>query len=168
MSNTLVLGVGNIMHTDAGAGVYAMRYLKDHYDLPDTTYIDAGTLSLALGEDIAAAQNLIVFDAVQMDAEPGTVRLFQDAEVDEFLKSARGSVHEVSLADLMDVARLDGNLPDRYALIGIQPEKLDIGEAPSETVRRVMPRAAGNAASLIHKWRRPIPNPVRPQPNASP
>lgn len=168
MNNTLVLGVGNIEHADAGAGIYAMRYLKDHYDLPDTTYLDAGTLSLTLTDDIAAAQNLVVFDAARMKAEPGTVRVFQDAEVDEFLKSARRSMREVSLADVMDILRFAGNLPNRYALIAIQPEKLSRGKAPSEIVRRAMPRAAGNAAALIHKWRRPIPNPVRRQPNINP
>lgn len=155
MTNTLVLGVGNTLLADEGAGVHAMRYLKDHYDLPDTTYLDAGTLSFTLAADIAEADNLIVFDAAQIGAEPGDIKVFQNDEVDEFLKSGRCSVHEVGLADLMDIARLEGCLPKRYALIGIQPEQLGWGDAPSETVRRSMPRAAGNAAALIHKWTRP-------------
>ena len=155
MSNTLVLGVGNVLLADEGAGVHAMNYLKDHYDLPDTTYLDAGTLSFTLAADIAAADNLIVFDAAQIEADPGSVRVFQDAEVDDFLRSGRRSVHEVGFADLMDIARLEGCLPERYALIGIQPEQLGWGDAPSETVRRAMPKAAGNAAALIHKWTRP-------------
>ncbi len=54
----------------------------------------------------------------------------------------------------MDIARLEGYLPERYALIGIQPEVLGWGEAPSESVRRALPRAAANAAALVHKWRR--------------
>ena len=156
MTNTLVLGVGNVLLADEGAGVHAMRYLADHYDLPDTTYLDAGTLSFTLAADIANADHLIVFDAAQIDSEPGDVKVFQDEEVDDFLKSGRCSVHEVGFADLMDIARLEGYLPERYALIGIQPEKLGWGDAPSETVRRAMPRAAGNAAALIHKWRRPV------------
>lgn len=157
MTNTLVLGVGNVLLADEGAGVHAMRYLKDHYDLPDTTYLDAGTLSFTLAADIAEADHLIVFDAAQIEADPGDIKVFQDEEVDEFLKSGRCSVHEVGFADLMDIARLEGYLPKRYALIGIQPERLGWGEALSETVRRSMPRAAGNAAALIHKWKQPKP-----------
>jgi len=157
VTNTLVLGVGNTLLADEGAGVHAMRYLKDHYDLPDTTYLDAGTLSFTLAADIAAADNLIVFDAAQIGTKPGDVKVFQNGEVDEFLKSGRCSVHEVGFADLMDIARLEGYLPKRYALIGIQPEQLGWGDEPSETVRRSMPRAAGNAAALIHKWARPSP-----------
>ena len=76
MAKTLVLGVGNVLLADEGAGVHAMRYLQDHYDLRNTTYLDAGTLSFTLAADIAEADNLIVFDAAQIDAKPGTVRVF--------------------------------------------------------------------------------------------
>jgi hydrogenase maturation protease len=95
-----------------------------------------------------------VFDAAQLGVTPGGVKVLENEEVDEFLRSGKGSVHEVGFADLMDIARLEGYLPKRYALIGIQPDTLGWGEAPSETVRRSLPRAAANAAALIHKWRR--------------
>jgi len=156
VTSTLVLGVGNVLLADEGAGVHAMRYLAEHYDLPDTIFLDAGTLSFTLAADIAAADHLIVLDAAQISSEPGDIKVFQDGEVDDFLKSGRCSVHEVGFADLMDIARLEGYMPERYALIGIQPEQLGWGEAPSETVRRSFPRAAGNAAALIHRWRQPV------------
>lgn len=155
MTGTLVLGVGNVLLSDEGAGIHAMRYLQDHYDLQDTRYIDAGTLSFTLAADIAEADRLIVFDAAQIDAVPGGIKIFQDDEVDEFLRSGKCSVHEVGFADLMDIARLEGYLPQRYALIGIQPETLEWGDSPSESVRRSLPRAAANAAALVHKWRQP-------------
>jgi hydrogenase maturation protease len=131
-----------------------MRYLEEHYDLTDVTYIDAGTLSFTLASDIADADHLIVFDAAQIGTAPGGIKVLQDEEVDEFLKSGKCSVHEVGFADLMDIARLEGYMPERYALIGIQPETLGWGEAPSEPVRRALPRAAANAAALVQRWRR--------------
>ena len=103
MTGTLVLGVGNILLADEGAGVHAMHYLEDTHDFSDTRYLDGGTLSFTLAADIAEADNLIVFDAAQLEAEPGAVRVFEDHEVDEFLKSGRRSVHEVGFADLMDI-----------------------------------------------------------------
>jgi hydrogenase maturation protease len=154
VTGTLVLGVGNTLLADEGAGVHAMRYLENHYDLHDVRYLDAGTLSFTLAADIAEADHLVVLDAAQIGAAPGGIKVFEDAEVDEFLLSGKCSVHEVGFADLMDIARLEGYLPERYALIGIQPETLGWGESPSESVRRALPRAAANAAALIHKWRR--------------
>jgi hydrogenase maturation protease len=158
MSRTLVLGVGNILLADEGAGVHAMHYLEEHYDLPNTTFLDAGTLSFSLAADIADADNMIVFDAAQLGIEPGEVRVFEGPDMDEFLVSGRRSVHEVGFSDLMDIARLEEVLPQRYALIGIQPEKLGWGDAPSETVRRAFPRAAANAAALIFRWVKPTRN----------
>ena len=154
MTSTLVLGVGNALLADEGAGIHAMRYLEKHYDLTDVTYIDAGTLSFTLASDIADADHLIVFDAAQIGTAPGGIKVLQDEEVDEFLKSGKCSVHEVGFADLMDIARLEGYMPERYALIGIQPETLGWGESPSEPVRRALPRAAANAAALVQRWRR--------------
>jgi len=158
MTRTLVLGVGNTLLADEGAGVHAMRYLEEHYDLPNTTFIDAGTLSFTLAADIADADNMVVFDAAQLGAEPGEVKVFEGPDMDKFLTSGRLSVHEVGFSDLMDIARLEDVLPHRYALIGIQPETLGWGEAPSETVRRAFPRAAANAAALIFRWAKPIQN----------
>ena len=154
MTGTLVLGVGNILVADEGAGVHAMHYLEDTHDLPGTSFLDGGTLSFTLAADIADAENLIVFDAAQLEDEPGAVRVFEDEEVDEFLKSGRRSVHEVGFADLMDISRLEGTLPRHYALIGIQPEQLGWGDAPGAAVTRAIPEAAERAAALIDKWTR--------------
>ena len=85
MTSTLVLGVGNSLLADEGAGIHAMRYLEKHYDLTDVTYIDAGTLSFTIASDIADADHLSVFDAAQIGTAPGGIKVLQDEEVDEFL-----------------------------------------------------------------------------------
>ena len=153
MSHTLVLGVGNTLLADEGAGVHALNYLSQHYDdLPDTEFLDAGTLSFTLASDIADADNLLIFDAAQLDGEAGSIRVFEGSSLDEFLISGRRSVHEVGFADLMDIARLQDCLPVNRALIGIQPEVLGWGEHPGEAVAAAIPRAAILAADLIRGW----------------
>jgi hydrogenase maturation protease len=153
MIRTLVLGVGNTLLSDEGAGVHALNYLAQHYDdLPNTEFLDAGTLSFTLAADIGEADNLVIFDAAQLEDKAGAIRVFEGAALDEFLISGRRSVHEVGFADLMDIARLQDCLPANRALIGIQPEKLGWGEVPSDTVAAVIPKAAAIAADLIRGW----------------
>jgi hydrogenase maturation protease len=153
MIRTLVLGVGNTLLADEGAGVHALNYLAQHYDdLPNTEFLDAGTLSFTLAADIGEADNLVIFDAAQLEDKAGAIRVFEGAALDEFLISGRRSVHEVGFADLMDIARLQDCLPVNRALIGIQPEILGWGELPSETVAAVIPKAAAIAADLIREW----------------
>ena len=147
------MGVGNTLLADEGAGVHAMRYLQSaSSELPDTEFLDAGTLSFTLADDIAGANNLIIFDAAQFNAAPGTVRVYEGDEFDRFLKSGRRSVHEVGFADLMDIARLQDCLPANRALIGIQPGDLGWGDGPGDSVGAAIPLAAENARALIHKW----------------
>ena len=149
---TLVLGIGNTLLADEGAGVHAMQFLKDQYDLPDTEFLDGGTLSFTLAGAIAEATNLIVFDAAQLDGDPGFVRVFEGAEFQDFVMSGCRSVHEVGFADLMDITRLLDCLPDNCALIGIQPGYVGWSDRPGEEVRNAIPQAVAQGAALICKW----------------
>ena len=152
---TLVLGLGNTLLGDEGAGVYAVRSLQErHEDLTDVEFLDGGTLSFTLAGPIEEADNLIVIDATQLKAQPGTVRVFEGEDMDRFLGSHRkSSVHEVSLMDLMTIATLAESLPARRALIGIQPEYLDWSDAPTDAVARAIPAACDLAMTLITRWR---------------
>ena len=151
---TLVLGIGNTLLTDEGVGVHAVQYLKDHYaNLPDTEYLDGGTLSFTLAAPVERADRLIVIDAAQLNGEPGSVRAFVGADMDTFLNQQKKcSVHEVSLIDLINIARLTDQLPQQRALIGIQPENIDWGEQPTPVVQAAIPVAVRKAVDLIGEW----------------
>ena len=78
--STLVLGIGNTLLSDEGIGVHVTRYLSDHHGpLPDTEFLDGGTLSFTLAASIENADNLIVIDATQLNEAPGSVRAFVGA-----------------------------------------------------------------------------------------
>ena len=153
MSHTLVLGVGNTLLSDEGAGVHAMQYIADAEDWSDDTeFLDAGTLSFTLADDIASATNLVILDAAELGEAPGYVRVFEGTELDDFLISGKRSVHEVGFADLMDIARLQDCLPVNRALIGIQPGDFGWGDRPGDAVDAALPRAAELAKDLLDKW----------------
>jgi hydrogenase maturation protease len=63
-------------------------------------------------------------------------------------------VHEVGLSDLLDMARLSGQLPARRVLIGIEPQSIDWGLAPSPPVAAALPHCVAVALDLIECWRR--------------
>lgn len=151
---TLILGIGNTLLTDEGVGVHVVQFLATrHADEPDVTFLDGGTLSFTLAGDIADHDGLIVVDAARLDAPPGTVRCFEDEQMDRYLGRAQISVHEVGLSDLMDMARLSDTLPRRRALLGIQPAVLDWGDRPSPAVEPAVGEAARQALDLARRWR---------------
>ena len=154
MPKTLILGIGNTLLADEGLGIHLLEHLRErHPDLPGVTYLDGGTLSFTLAPQIEDCDNLVVLDAAQLQAPPGTVHLLEGAEMDQFIGHGQRSVHEVGLVDLMHMARLQGLLPARRALLGIQPMLLGWGDAPSTVVARAIPDAAERVVRLLYKWR---------------
>lgn len=153
--NVLVLGLGNTLLSDEGAGVHVIHYLREHS--PATAgveYLDGGTLSFDLAAPIEAAEALIVVDAAELDAAPGAIRCYRDAAMDAFVGGNRKrSVHEVSLLDLLAIACLSDHLPRRRALVGIQPHIIDWGDAPSAAVAGAIPVAGRQVLDLLAEWR---------------
>ncbi len=151
-TGTLVIGIGNSLFGDDGAGIHVIETLARQSLPEDVEVIDGGTLSFTLLERVENAARLIVVDAAQLDAEPGTVRVFHDADMDDFLNgSQRPSVHEVNLMDVLVGARLRGRMPKRYSLIGIQPLSLDWSATPTPVVAEAVERAAGIIRNLVEE-----------------
>ena len=152
-AHTLVLGIGNTLLADEGAGLHLLAHLETHHPASGSvTYLDGGTLSFTLAGPIAEADNLIVLDAAELKEPPGTVRTFLGEDMDRFLGTPRRSVHEVGLLDLLDIARLTRSLPENRALVGIQPLEFGWGDRPSEPVATAIPRAAALVLALIQRW----------------
>ena len=153
MTETLVLGIGNTLLRDEGVGVRVVQSLRHRPALPEgVTLLDGGTLSFTLTETIQRHANLVVVDATQLDAPPGTVRCFEDEAMDEFLGNCKRSAHEVGLLDLMDIARLTDSLPRHRALVAIQPGSIDWGTEPTAEVGAAIPEAASRVEALLHRW----------------
>jgi len=153
LTRTLILGIGNTLLSDEGAGIHALNLLQlYHPDLPNLTYVDGGTLSFTLAAYIEDCDKLIVFDAAELKAPAGTVRAMVGSEMDEFLGAARRSPHEVGLLDLFDIARLTESLPTNRALIGIQPQHIGWGMSPTDPVGKALSVAVNEAEELLVRW----------------
>jgi len=134
-------------------GIHALNLLQSsHPHLPNLTCIDGGTLSFTLAAYIEDCDQLIVFDAAELKAPPGTVRTMAGDKMDAFLGAAKRSPHEVGLLDLFDIARLTESLPTRRALIGVQPLSIDWGMSPTPEVAKSLPVVVEQAVCLLEQW----------------
>ncbi|HRJ53296.1 MAG TPA: HyaD/HybD family hydrogenase maturation endopeptidase [Candidatus Thiothrix moscowensis] len=149
----LVLGIGNILLQDEGIGIHLLKFMEKHFPVfPDVTYLDGGTLSFTLAGEIESHEHLLVLDAVELHARPGTLCCYENEAMDKFLGTAKRSAHEVGLLDLMDIARLSGHLPKHRALIGMQYHRFAWGETLTRAVKNNLPLAGRLAANLLLKW----------------
>lgn len=149
----LVLGFGNVLLSDDGAGVQLVQRLRLDPTLRECEFIDGGTMSFSLLAYVEATNSMLVIDAAELHGPPGTIALFDGTAMDDFLKSARRrTVHEVGLIDLMDIARLQDCLPDRRALLCVQPALIEWGETLSAPVEKALTEAAVQAKALLSRW----------------
>jgi hydrogenase maturation protease len=152
-TRVLVLGVGNPLMSDDGVGQRLLAALAGRLPALDgVDYLDAGTLGFMLLPRVEQCDGLLALDAVHLNAPPGTVRVFEGAELDTFVRSPRCSVHELGLRDLLDAARLTDSLPARRALVGVQPAELGWGVALSPDVEAALPVAVTAARRLLEAW----------------
>ncbi len=151
----VILGLGNILQRDDGVGVRALEWLQgDPRFSQMAEFVDGGTASFTLLGAVETATSLIVLDAVVLDGEPGAVHVFKGSEMDRLLaRPQAGSVHEVSLSEVLDMARLRECLPPRRALIGVQPEGVAWGTMLSGPVQAALPHVAAAVGQVLKEWR---------------
>jgi hydrogenase maturation protease len=66
MGKNLILGVGNLLLTDEGIGIHAVRKLLEMNGLPeDLEIVDGGTAGLDLLYYLEGVDRLVIVDAVE-------------------------------------------------------------------------------------------------------
>jgi hydrogenase maturation protease len=148
----LVIGVGNSLLQDDGVGVHVAGALSASGD-EEFEIVDGGTLGLSLLPAVEDAHAVIVVDASELQAEPGTVRVFHGGEIDRHLSGKRRTVHEVALADLFSAAAIRGRCPPRRALVAIQPACTDWGLQTTAAVTAAIPSACAAIRAVALHWR---------------
>lgn len=151
----LVLGLGNNLLSDDGVGPLVIDQL--HHSpvcaAPDVWLRDGGTMGLSLLPDIEDCAGFIAIDAASFGAAPGTVRVFEGADMDALLTGNKKTAHEVALADLMGAAALAGSRPELRALVAVQPASTALGIAPTADVAAALPRVVQDTETLVVRWR---------------
>jgi hydrogenase maturation protease len=136
----LVLGLGNVVCTDDGAGIAAIHKLIREYDLPEGVLaIDGGTLGLSLLPLVDSAEQVILVDAVNAEGPPGTHVRVEGDEVAPAVYE-RLSPHQIGVADLLAGASLLDRYPDRVVILGVVPDSIELGLERTPAVEASIPR----------------------------
>ncbi len=147
--NILVLGIGNLLLSDEGAGIRVVENLMENYTIPETVEItDGGTMGVELLPWIEGRSHIIIVDAVRSDNEPGSV--IRVDNVPAFFRD-RISPHQIGISDVLAMASITDDLPPEVVLIGIEPESLSGGLDLSDTVASKIDIMTGMVVSEIEK-----------------
>jgi len=141
--NILVLGIGNVLLTDEGIGVRALKEIERRYTFPaNVELLDGGTSGIELLRHIRNRDCLIIIDAMKCGQAPGTVVRVEGNDVPAAFLT-RISPHQLGLSDLLAAAMLTDELPKNLVLYGVEPESIDIGLDLTETVEASVEKLTG-------------------------
>jgi hydrogenase maturation protease len=151
-ATVLIMGIGNSLLQDDGVGVLVTERVRETLaDDPRIRCLDGGTLGLSLLPDIETSSCLIVVDASELGARPGSIRIFRNEEMDRQLSGRKTTVHEVALADLMAAAAMSGRQPSQRVLVAIQPAATEWGLQPTPEVRDCVPEACSVVEAMARE-----------------
>lgn len=137
MPHTLILGVGNLLMSDDGVGVHAVKRMEKQALPPGVEVLDGGTCGLDLLQYFEGVERLIVLDAANMGCKPGTIVRLAGDDVPAFL-AMKVSPHEINLPELLFSAKLTGIYPREVVVLGVQPGTIDTGVELSTPVAAQM------------------------------
>jgi len=147
-----LIGLGNILLQDEGVGVQAVEALRKSFDFPeDVRLIDGGTLGLDLLPFIEGMEGILFIDALDLQKEPGTIAIIEDKDLPSFL-APKLSLHQVGLSDLLFASSLMGIRPPKITLVGIQPEKVDVGLDLSTRVTENFEKFLNTILEKLREW----------------
>jgi hydrogenase maturation protease len=137
---------------DDGLGLVALEQLRGGWRFdPAPTLVDGGTWGMNLLHDIEDAERVLLIDAINADAPPGTLIALQREDLPRFF-AMKLSPHQIDMKEVLAVAELRGTLPDRTVAIGLQPERVELSTELSEVVRDGVPSLVARIIRQLEEW----------------
>lgn len=149
----MVLGIGNLLNTDEGVGVHAVRSLEAKFGerYPEVAFLDGGTLGLNLLPLVEEATHLLLLDCVNAGQPEATIVELTKDQIPIY-SGVKMSQHQTTFQEVLGLAMLRGHLPEHLHLIGIQPVSLEIGTDLTPAVQAVLPEMISRAAARLSSW----------------
>jgi hydrogenase maturation protease len=149
VSRLLVAGVGNPLRRDDGFGPAVAARLPELP--PGVDVIETGIGGVALLQELlAGCDGLVLVDAVDRGAVPGTVFVLEPEVVEA---EHVPDVHLVNPERVLAMAKSMGALPRRVVIVGCQPAETDeLEEHLSPAVERAVPVAVAKVEETVRSW----------------
>lgn len=150
----LILGLGNIIVSDDGVGIYVGRQVKDLLADLDLDFIEASLAGLQLLDYICGYDYLVIIDAIQTEnGVPGNLYYLTEESLLSTVRLA--SIHDLNLATALEFGRQIGlAVPQRIDIYAIEATDLKtFSESCTPQVTAAIPTLAVQiAADIREKW----------------
>lgn len=148
----LVLGLGNVLLGDDGVGPALLKEVQALYsDVAEVECVDGGTQGIALLGRLEDREALVILDAFASGGKAGTVVVLEGPDLLRVAVRRATTAHEGNAGELLAIAQLLEELPERVYLVGIEPEKVRTELGLSECVAAAMPDALIKTCGVVEQ-----------------
>jgi hydrogenase maturation protease len=147
---TVIIGCGNLLRSDDGVGPMLIRKLWELGVPSGVRLADGGTAGMDVTFQIGDAEELILVDACQSGAEPGTIFELPGEEVETPpLKDV--NLHDFRWENAIALGRwlLKSRFPKKVTVFLIEAENLSYGFGLSSTVEEALERLANELLQRV-------------------
>lgn len=120
MKKIVIIGFGNLMMGDDGAGIVAAEKLMEASLPAHIEVIDGGVASFEILDGVRTADYIILIDALAAGGNPGEIYCLLSDELDVWEMKPSLSLHEFTLLDSLRLAKALGPMPPTL-IYGIEP-----------------------------------------------
>jgi hydrogenase maturation protease len=151
-TRTVVIGLGNPLMGDDGLGLIALAQLQAEWHVPEEIeLVDGGTWGMTLLPVIEGAARLLLLDAIETGAPPGTLHVLERNRIPRYL-ATKISPHQVDLHDVLALAELRGTFPAEAVAIGLQPTRIEFGNGLSDVVACRVDELVRAVVIQLERW----------------
>jgi len=140
----VIIGCGNLLRGDDGVGPILVRYLWEKGVPPSLRLADGGTAGMDVTYHMRGAREVILVDACQTGAEPGTLFKIPGEEIAELPPLTGINLHAFRWDHALAFGRwfLKEEFPEKITVYLIEAADVSHGAPLSEPVRQTMERLA--------------------------
>ncbi len=149
----ILIGVGNRWRGDDGAGLAVARRVREL----EPAGVEVRELegdATALVDAWSGADHVVVVDAAQSGAAPGTIRRFDASAASLPVRSLRSSTHAFGVSDAIELARALHRLPGRLEVYAIEGASFVAGDRLSPSIERAVAELADELSASRRSTRR--------------
>jgi hydrogenase maturation protease len=140
---TLVIGIGNALRGDDGAGLEVVRRLRRRAEAAGIRVREFEGEGIGLLHVWQDARAVVLVDSVRSGAVPGTIQRIEvtDHPLPIGLRNS-SSTHAVGVGEAIELARALGRLPSRLVIYGVEGGEFETGAELSAGVAAIVDSVA--------------------------
>ena len=148
--NTIIVGIGSEILCDDGVGIHVIRQLRLQPIAASVNMIELGTAGLSILDTVKGFERLIVIDAIQTGAKPGTIHILTG---DDIARATHlGPSHEADLPTVLALGRVLGSdvIPSDVVVFAIEAEDIStFSEELTPAVAEAVPNVVEKIEELF-------------------